>query len=145
MFACFEDFVQKQKIYDAAKSELLISLIISNPSLLFDGFDQDQYIKILSDDFVRVDEDIFVYAIKEILIYLSQDESNLETINNFAKMFIEKANKYGFVCNQTKFIDEMPYFFQSSLLDYSIYNEDFMDVFKTIVDLLNRFGIGIDS
>ena len=67
---------------------------------------------------------------------MANERQDFELMNIFAQIFSELLNKFGY--DEGKNIDELS-FNKSFLCTFSIYNEDFKDVFTVIFRILSKF------
>lgn len=142
MFEFYNDFIQMKSFDEITKNYFLDSLIISKPSILFDLFDKDQFLKILNENFPQLPDDMLLFVIKEVLLYLSNEKQDPELMNIFAQLFGEQLNRLNY--DKDKTVNEMC-FSTSSLYTFSMYNEDFNNVILIIFDILEKFEIQLSS
>lgn len=139
LFGFYNDFAIQSNLNQYSKSNFLASLIISKPSLLFQSLDNDLFFDVINESFPLLKFDVHLFALQKVLEFLSKSEkTDADIISAVAQSFYNRIEKDE-LCINGQF--EINYQLKSASFHYNIYNEEFKNVFSTIIQILKKYGI----
>lgn len=143
IFQCMWEFYQavsEMEFLDPeSKCNFLTSLIISNPSLLFEEFDQDQVSFVFENGFPKSILYLHFLALREILVYISNVNPTKDIyeaiLSSFTQRIEDEKNE---LYNEEEFDYDFRYDRDNRLFcDNDIFTEDFKDIMDEIKRILS--------